>query len=301
MSRFIQCHAYDVPHGQRQAVLDILGAHHFTGTADDDPDAMARLNLGQHYTCPGGMIGLLAENLREHAPGGAFMAWAESTDGELGSVEAYVPGLGEFSADCDENGMTVLYPDYAAAAVRRAAAGRDACPVSEVLAELDRESGKPWYDHRDAAASRVRGQEASGRVLVCDTCEEALTGVAATCADGCAQGLGHAGLCQVGAESPACQWCGAVGRLHESALGEARAVLPAAARQDRAWALTWPDGRTDGPYQSGAEAWRAWHSGDLTTGNPVPGAPGAAARKPRARRAPGTATAPAPPPGRGVR
>jgi hypothetical protein len=107
-------------------------------------------------------------------------------------------------------------------------------------------------------------------VLLCDNCQETVTGAPAGCEDDCAQAPDHSGLCLSRPDAgDACQWCGAEGRLRAAGLADVERALPVAVGSPGAWMLVWP-GHLAGPYLSAADAWAAWHSGWLA-GATAPG------------------------------
>jgi hypothetical protein len=121
--------------------------------------------LAQDVSCSS--AGEYGDALREAAPGASFVLWEDPAYEWLGTLYAYAPDLGVFTAECDQDGTVVLSQDVTLQAVRgatdavRAAlegiqgpAGseeRARAAVDAVLAELDRAAGKQWIDRWEQA------------------------------------------------------------------------------------------------------------------------------------------------------
>lgn len=156
----LQCHVYDCPQEQREAVLRVLVDSYGLDLDWGSADPSAGLCLTQPYTGHDLRVGSAAElaaALREAAPGSSFVLWEDPAYEWLGSLEAQAPCLGAFSADCDAGG-TVLCTLPQASQIIRAAAGRELVingrPAGHwvaqetLLAEFDKAMGGPWLRDR---------------------------------------------------------------------------------------------------------------------------------------------------------
>jgi hypothetical protein len=262
MSR-IHCRPFDVPYGQRPAVLEILIRHGFF--SDGRPMRFrGSLDPGALYTYSGtsGSGSVLADDIRRHAPSAAFEVWDTGDEDEAGMIDSYAPSLGSCRASSFPDGRPVLEISEVTELIDRTALGRGTIPVSALKAAVDRASGAPWGRLASRAAT-ARREEQGGQLLLCDTCMTAITGDPAACAPACQQEPGHQGLC-LGPAVPACLWCGAEGRLHEASFDAASQHLPVGLLEDDgSLSLVFPAAR-EGPFDSGADAWAAWQSGQFT-------------------------------------
>lgn len=259
MSR-LSCHPFEVPHGQRPAVTAILSRHGLVGReyAERFP---GHLDPARAYTAPEGSGGLLYEEIRSHAPEASVLVWTNGTDDEPGTLDAYAPGLGECCISCYDDGIPLLHPAEVRRIIDQAACGMASVPAGDLQDAVRRAAAGPWTDLA-ARSEHLLREERAGLVLLCGTCLGAVTGEPDECAGGCSRDSDHDGLC-LRPSGTQCQWCGAGGRLHEASLDDARAALPVASRRaDRSWALAWP-AMTAGTYETAADAWAAWRSGQF--------------------------------------
>ena len=119
------------------------------GASDDrySVDEVADITLTERYadsemSC--GSADEHADNLIAAAPGCSFVLWEDPKYEWLGSVEAYTPELGRFTAECDANGTPVLTPEAIKAMIDKAA---DLDALREAMA---RATGAAWFaDWRD--------------------------------------------------------------------------------------------------------------------------------------------------------
>ena len=114
-----------------------------------------------------------ATALIKAAPGASFVLWEDPAYQWLGSLRAYAPDLGEYAAECDANGIVTLTPEEIRQAVSGATdavqsaldpivrldsdAERARVAVATILAEIDRATGKPWFDRWHSAALAAAG------------------------------------------------------------------------------------------------------------------------------------------------
>lgn len=139
------------------------------GAGDDrySIDEVELVNIGEEYLNPDISCGSADEYgtwLIDAAPGCSFILWEDPAYQWLGSLWAYAPDLGSFTAECDADGTVTLSPDEIRGVIRKS---RDAvqaaldpfmsldgdqeradAAIATVLGEIDRACGKPWFDRQ---------------------------------------------------------------------------------------------------------------------------------------------------------
>lgn len=154
-SRLLQCYVYACPRGQRNAAAAVL-ADHDLDLDWDYPRPAAGLSLTRAYTgnAAVGTAGTIAAELREAAPGCSFVVWEDPKYQWLGSLEAYTPALGRFSADCDSDGVVLCTLTEATRLIENAAAGQPGGAGSwaeQAVAAFETAMGGPWFSDWHAA------------------------------------------------------------------------------------------------------------------------------------------------------
>jgi hypothetical protein len=111
---------YDCPTHRVNAVLDVLEQHGVDpewgmGTAGVSGSSLDRLQLctvyGEHEAI-GDESEDVARELQQVAPEVSFLTWTDPKYEWLGSLVAYAPDLGEFTADCDADGRPQFDPTH---------------------------------------------------------------------------------------------------------------------------------------------------------------------------------------------
>jgi len=150
-----QVYVYDCPKDQVRAVQEVLEGYFWEQGPRGGRISACEPYLASEITC--GTSDEIAAKLMKAAPGASFVLWEDPKYEWLGSVSAYTPELGVFSAECDANGQPVIHYQTAAQVITEAAgAGAD------VLAAFARAMGRPWLDEwgtaRDAEAERRKAR-----------------------------------------------------------------------------------------------------------------------------------------------
>lgn len=255
MTGSVSCRLIEVPHGQRPMVQDILARHGITVVLDAYPPGSVLSGNGD--------AARLASALAQDAPGAASWVWGTppGTGGGQAVLWAFTPELGLYTAPCDSSGTPCPDLDAVWRAFGDAEPGTWTTPMESAMGARANATGYAWANRLNDPRLEWP-EEQAGRVLLCDVCEQGVTGEPAKHAAGCAQDDDHAGLCLRRWWSPraACQWCGSIGRLHEASLAEARRVLPTLTGRPGRLMLASPH-TAEGPFNTGRDAWEIWQSG----------------------------------------
>jgi hypothetical protein len=139
---YIQLHIYDCPPRQRKAARDAIVA------VFDRKDDGGQLLMDEDYTaeevsCPDMRLEDLAQELAAVAPGASWAMWDEPEDG-TGTLRAYTPKRGHFTASCDRGGTVVLGREQILAAMKTAMRN-GAATEAEIERAVAEATGQPWH------------------------------------------------------------------------------------------------------------------------------------------------------------
>lgn len=142
-------------------------------------DEVPAVTIGERYLARDvgcGSAEEYADALSEAAPGTSFVLWEEPTPEWLGTIFAYTPDLGMFTAECDTDGNVTLSPDEICEAIRGARPAvkaalaaidgdeeRARVAIDTLLAEVDRKAGRQWFDRMPQAELAASQQHADGQ------------------------------------------------------------------------------------------------------------------------------------------
>jgi hypothetical protein len=141
-----QLHIYACPEDQQAAALAVVNEYELG--PEFQQDVTGGLNLTVPYfeaEVPLYFGDEIAAALIQAAPGASFYLWEDPSPSDcgprLGSLRAYTPALGEFTANCDQHGT----PLYSGAAIVTALA--EATPGTDLQALIWSGTGGPWVDN----------------------------------------------------------------------------------------------------------------------------------------------------------
>jgi hypothetical protein len=154
-STILQCYIYACPEDQRAAAAEVLsdldiGWEPGSGETGS-PAGPPALSLTEPYTDHAASCGTaddLAAELTRAAPGASFVLWEDPAYSWLGSLQAYTPALGAFSADCDADGNVVFTIGEVTHVLRENAGDAD-----HNVNAMRNAMGVPWTDDWQAACS----------------------------------------------------------------------------------------------------------------------------------------------------
>lgn len=160
-----QCYIYACPEDQQAAAAAVLDESDLTldWGATQPSGQLSRTDACTAHQITLGTAGKIAARLREAAPGCSFVLWEDPASEWRGSLEAYTPALGAFSADCDSDGVVVCTLTEAIQVIRDATDhtlvidGKPAgywAAQETLLAAFGKAMGGPWFSDWLAHDSR---------------------------------------------------------------------------------------------------------------------------------------------------
>lgn len=146
-----QAYVYHCPADQVDAALAELEAYDLQVNWGSRKTP-GRLELAEPYTSHDIGVGAasdIASALIEEAPGCCFVLWEDPKYEWLGSLYAYTPELGLFSAACDAGGQPVLTRSEIAQLIADASEGLSArqggTMLRQITEALGAATGEPWF------------------------------------------------------------------------------------------------------------------------------------------------------------
>ena len=114
-------------------------------------------------------------------PGISFVLWEDPQYQWLGDLRAHTPELGLFAAACDANGNVCLQPAELLAIIARHET------KAEIVAAVERATGKPWLD----ACNALDPNMLTGAAALTRGCEACSSGPGEECAPDCIGEAAH--------------------------------------------------------------------------------------------------------------
>lgn len=133
----LQLTVYAAPPDQVARFLDVIEEYELT---DNGPYADGRVLLLNHtylnnnIRC--GEWGDMCATLKDQAPGATWEAWEDPAADWLGAYAVFVPSLGEHTAECNADGVTLFTDSEVREFIRRTGEGDNEA--------VDRDLGGPW-------------------------------------------------------------------------------------------------------------------------------------------------------------
>ena len=137
------CYIYACPEDQQAGALSVLtegyGLDLNWGMSEGEGLSLTEAYTAEEISC--GSADFIAKELIEAAPGCSFVLWEDPKYEWLGSLNAYTPELGHFTAECDANGR----PVYTAAEITSMIAAAGDVDRAGLIAHIERATGGAWF------------------------------------------------------------------------------------------------------------------------------------------------------------